>query len=219
MNELAVVTLTRNDRKDWLTLCLDSVRANLPPNAKHHVLICPNIEDYLKARIASFSLAKYVVNVDDDDIVVNDSIRICLEAIKQEKVAVAFTDEILINEYGETLEKSPIRENLSYEDVAKVIRTIHHLALFDTSKLHNERLPFNNILKTASVIDWFTVASAALHEGAVHVPLHGYKWRQHQSNFYRVVDRVFTENLYYFQTVLSSKLKENKVIKQFTVER
>lgn len=183
MSELAVVTLTKGLRPQWLELCVDSVRRNLPMGATHYVLHCPDIATYRKTKLESLGLGTYVTFVDDDDLVVNDALRQCLEAIKSTNASVAFTDEILIDSAGSVIETLPIRESIYYKDIARAPRTLHHLAMIDGASvpLHLIQSLFEKAEKIGG-LDWIVSASAALCGTAVHVPIHGSHWRQHDCN-------------------------------------
>lgn len=214
MQELAVVTLTNGLRSEWLEGCVDSVRRALPPGAVHHILKCPSIADFAQTKKASLSLAKYVVYVDDDDLVINDSIRRCLEAVKEEKVAVAFTDEVLIDELGHVLESLPLRQNLCYQDIAMAVRTVHHTALFETAQVHRQFAELISNTHLCSGVDWLIVATAALQSGAVHIPIRGYQWRLHPDNQHKAVAHEHANTYHILRAFFSTMVGQKTLIKR-----
>lgn len=212
MAELAVVTLTQGLRPQWLELCVDSVRRNLPPGATHYVLHCPDAVTYRKTKLEALRLGTYVTFVDDDDLVVNDGLRQCLGAIKSTNASVAFTDEILIDDTGNVIETLPIREAIYYKNIARSPRTLHHLAMLNSASvpLGLIRSLFEKAEKTSG-LDWIVSASTALCGTAVHVPIHGSHWRQHGCNNNRLealhFDKVHAAYSAVLQPLVNGKTK------------
>lgn len=198
ITDLAIVTLTNKTRPDWLELSVDSVRKQMPVGACHHVIYSDNMMDFARIRLESLRLAKYIVFVDDDDLIINDSLRRCMDAIDSHKTSVAFTDEMLIDTNGNCIEQFIPRNGLTYKDVTVNVRTIHHTTVFEANSVsrHVEQL----VRKTGcySSVDWLIKASAALHGGAVHLPMQGYGWRQHESNMHKAEKPLFNKNSYIF---------------------
>lgn len=180
MDELAVLTFTKGDRPDWLHQCVQSVSEQLPSTAFHEIVECGSYAETDKQRLASITKAKFIVFVDDDDYVINDSISKCLRAIKETGAGIAFTDEFLIKENGEPVRKDAVvRSRVMYNNIYTQPTTVHHLAVIRTEAI----LPREDILSLGldSRIDWLMKGSAALRGGAVRIPEFGYCWRQHTS--------------------------------------
>jgi hypothetical protein len=214
MSELAVVTMTNGRRPEWLALCVDSVRRNLPPGAVHVIVDCPSLAEFAKTKLSTLKLAKYIAFVDDDDLVINDSIRRCLEAVKEEKVAVAFTDEVTVDVNGKVTDPQPLRRGLRYTDVVLSVRTIHHLAVLETARVHHQVPQLVRNMDALSGLDWLMVASAALQGSAVHVPIQGYQWRIHPQNQHQEQCREFRQNSKIFRAFLQTQVGEKTLIKR-----
>lgn len=183
---LAVVTFTRGDRKDLLEECKQSVQACIPSDGTHHVIHVPNPESWNRARMKAIDLAEFVCFVDDDDLVVNNSLTLCYNVIKNSSVGLVFTDEALTNERGGILK---VREGPRfYEDVTKQPERIHHLSI-----LRNCDVSFPIGPVSHGNLDWFLRTSAIRTSGAIHVPMIGYHWRQHPNQMSSV--RGFTKRV------------------------
>jgi hypothetical protein len=170
---LAVVTHTLGT-SPWLQQSLSSVQCHLPAGARHHVI--EQREGFEQARWDAFQSAEFVALVDDDDEVCNDALNLCMAAILETGAGVAFTDQAVVDEQGETLRTDS--GELRYRDVARSPQSIHHLAIVRRSAISDEALTAARQAGTG--IEWMVKANAALRHGAVHVPIVGYRWRRHQ---------------------------------------
>lgn len=187
MKKLAIVTLTRGARPEWFELCKASVAKALPKDAEHVVVQCPTYADVEVARWESLKLAEYIAFVDDDDLVINDSINKLLAAIEKTGCGVAFTDEQRIDANGKPFEENkPVRSRVTYMDIATGVLGCHHLAVIRTSAVPPEA--WVEAQKVGAGIDWLINATAALTHGAVRVPIYGYQWRHHSSGFHMTTD-------------------------------
>lgn len=214
MLEYAVVTLTNGTRKEWLDQAADAIQKNLPPGASHFVVPCPTPHDFLPCRLAALRLAKYVSFADDDDIVINDSLRKCLEAVKEHQASVAFTDEIVVDTHGNDVRLEPLRNGLLYSHVVNFVRTIHHTSVIETSSVKSDVETIATDAKCPSGIDWLIHGTAALNGSAVHLPIYGNKWRHHEKNMHRENRSSFYEASFIFKRYLGTFLKENSLIKR-----
>lgn len=187
MKKLAVVTLTRNARPEWFELCKASVLQALPLEAEHIVVQCPSYEDVEVARWEALKLAEYIAFVDDDDLVINDSINKLLKAIEQTGCGVAFTDEQRVDANGKPHDANrPVRSRVTYMDIATGVLGCHHLAVVRTSAVPPEA--WIEAQKIGAGIDWLINATAALTHGAVRVPIYGYQWRHHGGSFHMTTE-------------------------------
>lgn len=170
---IAIITHTRQ-HAPWLKGCVDSVRANMPAGGLHHVIV--DTGDMAQMRWDACQLDEFVAFVDDDDLVVNDAIAKCIDALQRTGAGVAFTDQLYIDVAGNPLaiDDRPIR----YRDVMMTPQAIHHLAVMRRSALDPLVLEMANEIGWG--IDWLLKSYAALRHGAVHVPIVGYHWRQHR---------------------------------------
>lgn len=176
--KLAVVTFTTGDRPGLLERCRESVNKNLPKNATHYIIQTKGLHRYADARINSLNLGEYYTSVDDDDIVVNDSISKCFEAIQEYKASVSFTDEALVDLEGNILStRDGIR---TYEKLrTNELWMMHHLVMFKVSDIQNDVTKISGAVQGTDT--WFA-RSAMNTNGAIHVPIIGYHWTQHKNN-------------------------------------
>lgn len=172
-SDLIIQTLTDGRHRDWLEQCCQSVRENLPDGARHVIQAC---NDHQMDTLNGYSLGKYFATVDHDDVVVNDSIRACMEALGRTGAGIAFTYEAQMGEEGNDIPitHGPVR----YWQLTQSPRAIHHLAVFRTDCVSPEVWRVSR--RVGIAVDWFTKAWVALNHGAVQVPIIGYKWRRHR---------------------------------------
>lgn len=177
MTKLAVVTVTNGQRPVWFSQCKQSITQALPENAEHVVIPCPNPPLVEATRWEALKLAEYVAFVDDDDLVINDSLNKLLVAIETTGCAVAFTDEQRVDETGNIVCLEPIRKRVSYNDISISILGCHHLAMIRTSVVPKHLWTVATDL--GGGIEWLMKAATALSGGAARLPIRGYQWRQH----------------------------------------
>lgn len=209
MRDLAVVTLTNNTRTQWLEQCVESVKRFLPDSAQHYVVRCSTMAEYAGVRLEALRLARYVAFVDDDDVVINDSLNLCLNAVKSETCAVAFCDEEVIDENRKAISHLPVRKGLKYGDIISSVRTIHHLAVVETSAVISDMKKLLDELSCHSCVDWLVCGTAALQGGAVHVPVKGYQWRMHKSNMHKLDNHSFGAASKAARTVMAPMVGKN----------
>lgn len=171
---LTVVTHTQHSRPDYLKQCIESVERALPSGAKHKIVYCPNYQTWGRARLDAVLSDEFVAFV-DDDLVAPQAIKACLEALEATGAGIACTNEVLIDQHGAVMLRVDARKN--YMGVSSHPRTLHHLCLFRSSAVDPRALDFH--YQYGHGIDWLMKASAALQHGAIHVPIDGYYWRQH----------------------------------------
>lgn len=176
--KLAVVTHTRGEFHPWLESCFHSVQLNLPKNAKHIIVNCTSAAELDQARWESLNLAEYVCFVDDDDLVYNNSIQHCLDALESNPNAgVAFTNELRIDTEDNILYEQ--ERTIQYEDASENAQCIHHLCMIRTNLVKPEFKQLGLNLGIGS--EWLMKAGTALNHGAIHLPIRGYGWRKHDS--------------------------------------
>jgi glycosyltransferase involved in cell wall biosynthesis len=162
--------------------------------------------EFSKAKLSSLSLAKYVCFVDDDDLVINDSLRKTLEAIKAHDLGAVFTDEECITANGTIFNTTPLRQGLRYRDVLTNVKTIHHLAMFNGSMVSAGVADVIQRTRCYSATDWAIGACAAFVGGAAHLPIRGYQWRHHPSNMHRTESASFSKHLATVRGFLHTRL-------------
>lgn len=177
---LAVVTFTRYQNPEYMEQMLQSV-GKLPEGATHHFIYCEPHE-YEQKRWECRNLADYLCFVDDDDVLINDSLNRCwAECLMNPEVGVVFTAQQFINSHNHVIEDDLMGSHgcasITYEDVTRHSQAIHHLAIIRTSSIHHDCLPL--ALTAQAGIDWMMKGSAAVIDGALHLPFYGYQWRQH----------------------------------------
>lgn len=179
--KLAVITFTNGQRAKWLELTSKSISDCLPPDSEHIILQCKSPKDLEPMRLECLKIAKYITFVDDDDLVVNNSLINCLNVLETTNVGVAFTDEQQVDTLGNPLSTDLIiRSGITYRDVSKHPTFIHHLAMINTQAVPSEIITYSNEIGIGA--EWLIKASAALTNKAIHVKQIGYQWRQHDSS-------------------------------------
>lgn len=174
---LAVSTVTSNRRPDWLRECVRSVEENLPAGATHSIV--DGSVDFQRTKWETAQAGEYFAWVDDDDLVCNDALALCVRALEQTGAAVAFTFEQKMDAVGRDLAPAP-RTRVDKTDVAMHPRSIHHLAVMRREAL--DPCVLEHAKEFGLGIDWLCRAWCALRHGAVQVPVVGYRWRQHNDN-------------------------------------
>lgn len=182
---LTVVTHTRFNRPDLLTRCQASVEAALPQGAVHEIIECQS--DWAQARYDGTQLSEFVAFVDDDDTIDSRSLKLCLEAIQKTGAGLAFTDELSVDLSGKELQEH--RGQRWYGAIGIHPRTVHHLCVLRRSSVDVKALALHE--KFGMGADWFLKASAALTGGAIHVPIDGYFWTQHDGTMTKADNAVF----------------------------
>lgn len=174
--DLLIITHTAEHRPEALARCQASVASMLPEGARHIVMIVPGVEFLVPARMAAIytNPGKLVCFVDDDDIVINDSLRICKAAHEANDVGFVFTDEQMTRKLdGKTLaNNSGVR---TYEDLLDNPRRFHHLTMYRTDYVPKYHLGLHEE-QSGTGIEFLLKAGAGLSHGALHVPIIGYDW-------------------------------------------
>ena len=218
---LAVVTHYNPEKKSqWFDEMLDSVAKNLPRDATHHLIPCRSTEEFNRMRWEALSLAEYVCFVDDDDIVINDSINRCLKVIQDNPdVGVVFTDEKYIDEMGEEIESIHEKDrSTSYYTASQSAQTIHHLAMIRTSKVDWTARRIDEQLGSVCSC-WLIKAGTAIKSAAIHLPFQGYEWRHHTSQISKgaVWNEAYSKKIKVIRTYLSSQITYGGTIPQLPV--
>ena len=179
---LTVVTHTCPFLGRDITKCVDSVKAALPPGAKHMIIELEyEIETFEAARFDSMKLDDIVVFVDDDDYISPNSLKYCLSALEETDAGIAFTNEVIVNSDG-TQQDS--KHAMLYEYMYNNPTSIHHMTAFNT-KYVTER-PSLLFQKYKCSIEWMMKVDAVVNAGkAIHIPIVGYYWVQHSKQHHR----------------------------------
>lgn len=178
--KLAIITFTNGQRDKWLELTSKSIADCLPVDSEHIILQCKSPKNLEPMRLECLKIAKYIAFVDDDDLIVNNSLNNCLNVLETTGVGVSFTDEQRVDQLGIPLSSEVnIRTGITYRDVSKHPTFIHHLAMINTQAVPSEIATYSKEIGIGA--EWLIKASAALTNEAVHLKQIGYQWRQHES--------------------------------------
>jgi len=169
---LTVVTHTAGNRSDLLARCVHSVESQLPIGAKHRII---QTTDFAAARIASLDLDEIIVFVDDDDLVVNDSLNVCASLLASNDVGMVFTREQEIDLNGNHIVTN-CRASVTYQSIATSHSVVHHLAMFRPQYVVETRKIWK---QHQNAVCWMIKAEAAIKGGALYVPFVGYQWTRH----------------------------------------
>lgn len=173
---LTVVTHTDPRRARDLGPCLASVQAALTPACRHVVIpLAAETEDaFFAARYAALQLGEVVAFVDDDDTISPDALRLCLEALADNTLGVAFTDCMIVCTDGVARRAPPCRD---YQAICRSPSALHHLAAIRTAYVSDRCLRLARQYQCG--IEWLMKAEAALSQGAVRIPHIGYYYVNH----------------------------------------
>lgn len=176
--KLAVVTFTNHSRPELLARCKRTVARWLPEDAEHVIVELDGFDNFGQARKDALNLAPVVCFVDDDDEVVNDSLRLCRDALLRHDAGFAFTDEKIIVQHTGA---SSVRDGRrTYEELFTDPWKFHHLTMYRTAYVPD--------LPTAGIVsgsEWLLKVGAGMTHGAVHVPVVGYNWWRYKASMLR----------------------------------
>ena len=190
---LTIITHTRGTRAPWFDECVASVKKFLPDNAVHQIEVLGELsnEDYLLKRWDSIPDSGYFCFVDDDDVIVNDSLRLCVEALESTGAGCAFTAQSIINHDGSVVNPpsgSSVKSDGSlyiqpvrYFESTVHPQVIHHLCVMRRDAI-DTKLCKEMTNRYGVGGEWIMKSSAALIHGAIQVPIVGYYWRHHNNN-------------------------------------
>lgn len=212
---IAVVThFNPNNKSKWFDEAIASVEKYLPNNATHHLIEARSVEELEELRWAALKLAPFVCFVDDDDLVLDDSISKCFKALTDRpEVAVAFTDELYINEDGMEIPSVHAADrNVSYFAAAQSPQSIHHLVMLRTDRVDWRAKTLNGTIGRGC--DWLIKASTAIAGGAIHLPFKGYAWRHRAGQVSKNADWnvSYTSKMGLIRAYLGSQIIKNDII-------
>jgi len=181
---LTAITFTAGNRMPWLRQCSESIADQRFEGLQHIVVDCHLKSDWLGLRLKVLEFDQFVAFVDDEDIVMNNSLALCLRALEETGCGVAFTRQRLMSVDGMM---GRVHGDLpaTHADIVRMPQGIHHLAVMRREALDMDQL--HDVAKTlahGAGIDWAIRANAAAHGGAVHVPIVGYGWRSHPGQWH-----------------------------------
>jgi len=180
---LTVITHTCETWGRDINPCLKSVELALPPNAKHTVIGLEDDQDeFLKARFDALNLDDVIVFVDDDDTISVDSLFLCLSALENSGAGVAFTNEVRVFPSGSEIRH--YKAGCTYEMICQTQGIIHHIAAIRTNAVSNRA--FDLVNRVGVDAEWAIKTDAALGHGAIHVPIFGYFWNQHEGQHHKL---------------------------------
>jgi len=166
----------------WLVECLDSLKDE---NVNVHFINKVD-GDVASAREYGFRKgnAKYVSFVDPDDIVVQGSFQKCLEAIKANPDCVgAYTSDVLVDEKGNFICDGWATNEAPFTEMGfpkELTAGVHHLRVFKREFVE-KCLP----LKSKMIPEPLLNLEIQKYGKLIHVPVVGYKWRQHGNNTFK----------------------------------
>lgn len=172
IDDAHVYTLTSNERQRLLDRCCRSVVKQWSPD-KYSIIECPTRYALFSQRISCIDRHQFTTFVDDDDIVINDSINVCMNVIDRTRVGVVATNQLLCDIGLQVTRAESLTVQKLYENVVKTPQELHHLTVLNRDYLDKnwllEQLPL-----VGSLFDWLLRISLSYVGGAVHVPIHGY---------------------------------------------
>jgi len=181
---LTAITFTAGNRIPWLRQCSASIAKQRFEGLQHVVVDCHLKSDWLGLRLKVLDLDNFVAFVDDEDIVMNDSLALCLRALEQTGCGVAFTRQRLMSADGEIGHVYGMPPP-TLADIVRMPQGIHHLAVMRRDAIDMGQLrEVAQHLPHGAGIDWAIRANAAALGGAVHVPIDGYGWRRHPGQWH-----------------------------------
>ncbi len=133
-------------------------------------------------------LADIIVFVDDDDYISKESLSLCVAAMADNDVGLAYTRERVLRNDGFHCLNYLCR---NYEDIYRSPSAIHHMAAVRSSAVTERSLAL--AAKWGCGIEWIMKAEAALTQGAIHIPHTGYFYVQHPGQVSHVVGKQFTK--------------------------
>lgn len=185
MKTLAVVTFTDYSNPTLLQRCKDSVAADLPVGATHHIIESQGLALFAKQRIDAFKLADYYTVVDHDDVIVNNGLSKCFAAIQSGDYGCAFTDEALVDLNGTVL--STRVGQRTYEEIQIHTWRLHHLVMINPNAITDDLTGLYG--RVQGVQHWAALA-AIKNKGAIHVPVIGYQWSQYSTSLSHKVSKM-----------------------------
>jgi hypothetical protein len=226
---LAVVTHTRGREPELMSLMMKSLLPALPSYAEHFVIPCPELLDckdfkvFERMKWEARLLGEHVCFVDDDDLVINDSIRKCMSAFDADPtLGCVFTNQELIDQEGNHLPDLEGMEQdkvYTYQEAAYSAQTIHHLAIVRSDAIDTRAYGVTEALENIG-IEWLMKATAALDHRAVHIPMYGYQWRQRNSSMSKSADwmHLYNSKLALLQSYLACRMYPQGEIPQMIVD-
>lgn len=173
-----VVTL--HSRDDWFAEC----KASIPAWCNHIIVESPRPcllgPQYAKA----FSLAEteYVSWVDDDDIVEQGALEYCQGILRSRPdLAAVWTSYVKIDSNGCLLSRHDCSGSVFSKDGVLSDYTLVHQLVVARSSLVKRTLPFVARATGRGALTCL-VAMLGYFGGIEHVPIFGYRWRQHDDN-------------------------------------
>lgn len=209
---LTLVTHTRpGPRSKTINACIESIEKQLVPGVRHVVI---QTEELLTARWKARELDEYIAFVDDDDIVVNNSVGLAHAAILEHAPGLIFTDQAKVNEHGEIISASAQRQ-IRYSHIGTHPSVAHHLAVINTSKLKNAydlHLQFGGTAHVGA-LEWLMKSEAGMLGGAIHIPIIGYHWTKHLKNRSGSIDHqdFYSKNMVYVSDVLRAMRPDSMI--------
>jgi len=175
---LRIITRTRGSgAAPWIHSALESIRLYSPVGATSVIVECVDAAAAFRQAWEQVRKSEFVAFVDDDDLVINDSLNKCLDVmLSTEDCGLVFTDDQRIDEQGKPCDRSVPRRRVTYQDIMNGPRAAHHVAVIRTSAVP---ATLWEDCTSKGCIDWMIKASAALSQGAIYLPIFGYQWRQH----------------------------------------
>lgn len=174
-NQLTIVTHTQGNRLEFLHRCIASVKKQLPSGCEHVVVVT---NDLMRSRWEARLFGSHIAFVDDDDVVVNNSIGKCWHALQQ-GYDLAFTYEARADLAG-NVQIARTGGIYKYSNIANSPKIAHHLSAFSTSKLTES---WGLYQQFGGGLEWFMKAEAGLKGTACHIREIGYHWTSHVDCF------------------------------------
>ena len=207
---LTVVTHTVPTINRDISRSLESISMALPDNSRHIIIEHDGCFDtFLIARYDALKLDDIVIFVDDDDYISPESLRLCKDALSNNDVGIAFTNEIKVMENG--IHRRSVCP-IMHSDICNHPETIHHMVAYRTKYINKRSLEL--ALKYECGIEWTTKVDAALTAGAIFIPHDGYYWIQHTLQTHRTpeIQKKFKKNLSLMSDEMKGWVKQDSEI-------
>lgn len=177
--------LTDGSRKEWLNALLRSLE-DQPCNI--NIVQCLN-EHLGAARARAFLVgdSEFVGYADDDDLVEKESIQALIDALQEDPKAVgAYTDEVQMTAGGYIFADGfSTGQSYSLRGHLGAIKHIHHIWLGRREVV--ERYLSQAILANRA-FHWALTCLMRIDGPWIHVPMVGYRWRQHPGGAHHRTD-------------------------------
>lgn len=155
---------------------------------KHKIVVCSKPTDFNRLRYESSLCDEFVAFVDDDDVIAENALQICVDKLLIHDADLMFTDEYLLWEANESLTDGR-RGRRTYEEIASSPIAAHHLVTYKSSMIQSLCLDMANEFNIG--IEWFITNCCMRNGKTIHIPLALYTWTQRYNQHNKVNNILF----------------------------